>query len=305
MAVPAPAPAPAPAEPLGHSPVPGDVTASSSTQTSERRRRAQTWRSGRISRRLLSSPNDPNPYPDDFLEDEPRPRSISGRLLRRSGSLLRTKSLDLHARRVSETATTENGASGDARPKEASTARAMRRSGRIGGGMRSMFRLKPGGAQVAKQANSRSTKVLFLDIDGVLHSVRAYSFFQEKCMDELKQICAETNAKVVISSNWRRNEGLLSLAKKKLKGHGIEVIDHTPMKYSLRSRPEEIAAWLDEHPYIEVWAALDDMSMTTTKREVAVRVKDRCVQTDGVRGLTPEQTVQVIAILNGNPMIDP
>ena len=80
-------------------------------------------------------------------------------------------------------------------------------------------------------------KIVFLDIDGVLHSIRAYSHFNEHCMVQLKRIVDATNAKVVISSNWRRNGGLLALARKKLRQLGIEVIDVTPT--NTPSAPEQ------------------------------------------------------------------
>ena len=47
-------------------------------------------------------------------------------------------------------------------------------------------------------------KVLFLDVDGVLHAADAkHRPFRQPCMEVLKTILEESECHVVLSSNWR------------------------------------------------------------------------------------------------------
>lgn len=119
------------------------------------------------------------------------------------------------------------------------------------------------------------TKVIFLDIDGVLNTpqfqLKQYKkwkkgtgktrdefgyLFCPKAVRNLEYLCHVTGAKVVVSSSWRA-KGLAAMRSMfKYRGIDITVIDITPT-FLGRIRGEEIAAWL-ENEEIEKYVILDD-----------------------------------------------
>lgn len=120
-------------------------------------------------------------------------------------------------------------------------------------------------------------KIIFLDIDGVLNWVETKDFIDgfvgldpANIASFNRIVDAHPDVKIVISSTWRRCtpfqtaykdfEGL----KKLLADRGVrgEIIDHTPIYFSHRSRGHEIRAWLDRHREINQepfeYVVLDD-----------------------------------------------
>jgi len=98
-------------------------------------------------------------------------------------------------------------------------------------------------------------KIIFLDIDGVLNSMQSMKASKEERWNDepaiehigwLNNIIANTDAKIVISSTWRRGNQA-SLFDKYFHALGIigEVIDVTPRLDSYRGT--EIKCWLMEH----------------------------------------------------------
>ena len=112
--------------------------------------------------------------------------------------------------------------------------------------------------------------VIFLDIDGVLNCTktktrcpRGYYFVEDVFLERLKRIVDATDAKLILSSDWRLLKGkedgqetydalLAALAK-----FGMSVEDHTPDMHYRRGK--EIQAWLREHPEVSGFVILDDM----------------------------------------------
>lgn len=113
------------------------------------------------------------------------------------------------------------------------------------------------------------SKVILLDIDGPMIPVRAFflpnqtplaSIFDPCATGMLLKLLNETDAKLVISSTWGtkgrdRCEELLST-------NGIDPLHlHddwvTPRKFS-SSRFHEIKWWLDRHPEVTHYVAIDD-----------------------------------------------
>ena len=133
-------------------------------------------------------------------------------------------------------------------------------------------------------------KIIFLDIDGVLNSgdymSALYSLrdrhnigstkdeygqlFDPRCVAYLDFIIRETDAKIVISSTWRRNG--LSILKEMWEMRGLpgEVIDITPLTtdgdiveryyHPDADRGYEIQEWLNNHTGITSHVILDDNS---------------------------------------------
>jgi hypothetical protein len=158
-------------------------------------------------------------------------------------------------------------------------------------------------------------KIIFLDIDGVLNS---NSFFQsdeyekldrwvsmidEKAVELLNDLIKETNAKIVISSTWRKSlnkEELLEILKSK--GFEYDILDYTPylvfrdLDYVKGSVPRgcEIQAWLNHnysHPDSVNYIIFDDDS------DMLLSQTQRFIWVDGWHGLTPNLTYKAKRIL--------
>jgi hypothetical protein len=134
---------------------------------------------------------------------------------------------------------------------------------------------------------NKATKIVFLDIDGVLngdspmhrfifiHICEKNTFFLKLWhkwdiygVRTLKVfllwiLLKLTNAKVVLSSSWRRNyfssnnTNRVKCLKKNFKFFGIKVVGATPTINS-SERGMEILSWLSEHPEVKSFVVLDD-----------------------------------------------
>jgi hypothetical protein len=122
-------------------------------------------------------------------------------------------------------------------------------------------------------------KVIFLDIDGVLnydkwYVSKEYQVLQEsenveldidpKCAERINNICNETGAKIVISSEWRLS--WYGTTMRLVRG-GINpeyILDKTPERIWVtipgfdHSRGAEINDWLDFHPECKKYVIIDD-----------------------------------------------
>lgn len=142
-------------------------------------------------------------------------------------------------------------------------------------------------------------KVIFLDIDGVLTIEQArdpyvFSGLLPEKMDLLNEIVEKTGARVVISSSWKKNTNVESLAltfrQNWFKG---EVFDKTPDLPGMTpggERGHEIQYWIYLHWPIESFVILDggnDMA----------HLKDRLIQTESEIGLTRKHVDLAVALL--------
>ena len=150
-------------------------------------------------------------------------------------------------------------------------------------------------------------KVLFLDIDGVLNSQdfflkRKYALvsslltyplseFDILAVERVNTILDKTNAKLVISSDWRFMEELDDILKKVGLRHSIH--DITPYGMG-KDRGYEIQEWLDKHDNVENYAIIDDINNMLSGQQ------SHFVQTSDIHGLTEELMELTIKILNKN-----
>ena len=133
-------------------------------------------------------------------------------------------------------------------------------------------------------------KVLFLDHYGVLclspkpvtrtelslptedefvdTGITFFSDFDPAAVAVLNDIIQRTGAEIVISSDWKRETTLSGMCEFYQK-QGIEKM---PLDYTAwlpgadtyhEQRAGEINAWLDQHPEITHWCAVDDLYMAT------------------------------------------
>lgn len=145
-------------------------------------------------------------------------------------------------------------------------------------------------------------KIIFLDIDGVLNSnkttrrtMNGYIFVGNRQLKNLKRIVNATQAKIVLSSDWRYdrddpkyNSDYLEL-ETELMRYGIQFYGFTP-ELSSAHRGAEIVQWLTEHPEVSSFVILDDRTDIEPN-------KDHWVKTTISHGLGTTETDEAIKIL--------
>lgn len=148
----------------------------------------------------------------------------------------------------------------------------------------------------------RPFRLIFLDIDGVLNSQLYFAFSKDlrTNMDDqidpiavgfLNKLCAETGAKVVVSSTWRLNRTIQQL-QTLLEGRGFtgKVIDKTPSFHDGHTvRGNEIKAWLQANEKLIGCAAWDyhDYVILDDDSDMLYEQREHLILTDAYVGLTP------------------
>ena len=143
---------------------------------------------------------------------------------------------------------------------------------------------------------------IFLDFDGVLNSDETPDNldFSKFAIQELNTLIVKTGAKIVVSSDWRRERTISELQSiLEIWGFAGEIIGKTTVWedsggwIDLRelecNRVKEIRLYLSEHPEITNWIAIDDMDLPLGS--------DRLVRTDHRVGLTHKKTKEAIELL--------
>jgi len=158
-------------------------------------------------------------------------------------------------------------------------------------------------------------KIIFLDFDGPLNTGKQWrlhndlnqptddgfgTLFDPDCVEQLERIIAETGAKIVISSSWKRimsYQDLLEMWEfRKLPG---EVIDCTPDCSKFRGT--EIDRWLKcLHEPCE-YVIIDDLDESNFKQEQQTYL----IQVDPFWGITRKIADRAITILGGGGGIKP
>lgn len=153
------------------------------------------------------------------------------------------------------------------------------------------------------------TKIIFLDIDGVLNSRKwtdlkmsqgqPFSLVEEvddQAVANLNEIIAKTGAKVVVSSSWRIAfeldyiEGVLRKA-----GFKGAIIDKTPRRTTYPARRgNEIKEWLLQRDDIVNYVIVDDDS------DMLQEQLKNFVHTSFIDGLKKEHVEQAVRILNAD-----
>ncbi|OLQ07920.1 hypothetical protein AK812_SmicGene8642 [Symbiodinium microadriaticum] len=156
--------------------------------------------------------------------------------------------------------------------------------------------------QPCGQRGSDCKKLIFMDVDGVLHAANfAPTSFSKPCMEALAMIVRETGAQIILSSTWRLWDGSTGrkAVDKALKLHGIpKLAGQTPDLKGAVGRPNEILEYLKScEGGPAKWIALDDMDMRA-------ELGDRLVMTHATKGLRPRDARRAIALLNDWPLPD-
>lgn len=155
-------------------------------------------------------------------------------------------------------------------------------------------------------------KVIFLDIDGVLNYTQWYvsdrnpgnlngeeGDIDPLCAERINNICQVTDAKIVLSSDWRIS---WPYCIDRIEKGGIKnglIIDKTPehmwaefASEEYKSRGSEIDDWLSKHPECDRYVILDDRKDFTEEQQ------PNFIHVNSMRGLDDDDVNFAIQILN-------
>lgn len=147
------------------------------------------------------------------------------------------------------------------------------------------------------------SKVIFLDFDGPMLPIRAYwlptqtkpvvSIFDPVAVSLVNKLIEDSGAKLVISSTWRF-QGYDKVAETLQKNNIDPVHLHTdwqtPSKMSSQ-RIHEIKWWLEEHPEVTHYVAIDDIDLD-------VEFVPNAVKADAYEGLSLENYLEARQFLD-------
>lgn len=164
-----------------------------------------------------------------------------------------------------------------------------------------------------------SMKLLFLDVDGVLNNGSTpwdeyHTGLDSKLLKYLKLIVLKTGCKIVLSTTWRLNVDakriLLSAFKtrmdldpaavvlgqtKSLKRHGMHRTNE--IEHFLRANRRRI--------HVVSWCALDDLKLDSYDAHSKQFMRGHFVRTDRRTGLSPQNALSAIDILNAVEIREP
>jgi hypothetical protein len=123
--------------------------------------------------------------------------------------------------------------------------------------------------------------IIFLDFDGVINSDEfpvgneiPQVWFDSRLVTKVNDIIRQTGARLVISSDWRRGRSIQQL-QDLLESYDCigEIIGCTPEAEQFvdvwipitaleTERCFEIAEWLNNHPEVTHWVAIDDLDLS-------------------------------------------
>ena len=155
-------------------------------------------------------------------------------------------------------------------------------------------------------------RVLFLDFDGVLNSMRydrerdmaTNMNIDESRLPLLKQIVEATQAKIVLSTSWRHHwnknvsdcDDVGLWMNNVFEKYGMEIYGKTPQLHFGAGRKAEVLSWLEFPPEkVESFVILDDYALGW--EELGARLV-KTSQYIG-RGLEREHVEKAIKILRG------
>jgi hypothetical protein len=107
--------------------------------------------------------------------------------------------------------------------------------------------------------SDRATKIIFLDIDGVLNCRKTSNprelpyVVDEELLARFRKLLDRTGASVVLTSTWRYDPAGIFSAKR----YEIPFIDVVPDRPH-QPRCEEILEWLGKHPEVTRYLVIDD-----------------------------------------------
>jgi len=165
----------------------------------------------------------------------------------------------------------------------------------------------PSAAQeVAVPASSEPLrKVLFFDVDGVLHAADGIGGNASKTGDKLlpeklaflREVVETTGAELVMTSSWRKKPKRMDMVQEAFAAAGLKPLVHVaPTLRFGKNRYSEIRAWMNASGgSLEFFAVVDDLDVASQAEQgwgddeegdEFLSFGDHCVQTDWQEGLT-------------------
>lgn len=162
-------------------------------------------------------------------------------------------------------------------------------------------------------------KIIFLDIDGVLNHSSFYknlspdkedkpyplSEIDPVCVMYLNDICAQSGAKVVVSSTWRHGRTIGELQNILNKcGFRGEIIDVTPCldKHGRWvQRGNEIWEWIQNNEFLlkyECYFSYNTYVILDDDIDMLYRQKNNFIHVNSLIGLTPGNVTEALRMLN-------
>mmetsp|Transcript_37829 Transcript_37829/g.81301 ORF Transcript_37829/g.81301 Transcript_37829/m.81301 type:complete len:324 (-) Transcript_37829:123-1094(-) len=179
------------------------------------------------------------------------------------------------------------------------------------------------------------TKVIFLDVDGVLRPLTAGGFrsmmvdgewalraetadFISGALLALRHIVETTGAIIVLSSEWRRDQPMRDGVDAILTEYEMrpcatwtptdlqrDMGTENPFKAFTERRAREISQWLSTNPQVKQWVVIDDINMADAdldRKPGTLLMAPRIVQTHRKIGLTMEQAKAAVRLLRGEKL---
>lgn len=144
--------------------------------------------------------------------------------------------------------------------------------------------------------------VIFLDFDGVISTFENRWEISTDKLLLLKELCEETNSKIVVTSSWRLISDTLDKLKERMRKsnpHSTLIFDylHSTTDNEGTWRGDEVERWLEKNE-VENYVILDD--------EVDYRDNQlvHLVQTDTYEGITEREVKLARTILKGEEVIN-
>ena len=149
-------------------------------------------------------------------------------------------------------------------------------------------------------------KVIFLDFDGVI-TIPPKWYINANKIKWIKKIIDETDAKIVVSSSWRRENvketinDMIGKTKRCPRNKMLYwLIDNlydvtswfSDKKYKGTGRGGEIQTWLDKHPEVDNYVIIDDDGDMLDSQLY------HFVQTNYEDGITETEAIRAIKVLN-------
>jgi hypothetical protein len=153
---------------------------------------------------------------------------------------------------------------------------------------------------VGLQPPTVGERLVFLDVDGVLHSINAHDkdTLNNACCDSLETIVRATDARLVLTGAWRLYPALVERVEALLKKRGLRpLLGKAPsLTAKGHNREREIRAWfVNNRPKKDPgrrWIALDAGRLDG--------LRGHLVRTDGEKGLTQLDATIATGLLRGD-----
>lgn len=161
------------------------------------------------------------------------------------------------------------------------------------------YRFKHDMVALQKELASEYDDSGYLELDK--YDVAAvYYDWDKRAVDELKKLLDDTGADIVLSSDWRQTKDLKAM-KRLFRIHGLDgyLKELVPSTAQFSDKPDDIPAYLKEHPELYYYCVIDD-------RYMAMNFPGRFVNAAmfGDRRLTERSRLEAAAILKYGPWWD-